>query len=386
MATDTLYTRSFVFCFLTNFAQSVSFSLLYLHFPGFLKELGAGEATIGVIASLTALSAVVLGPFFGRFVDRHGRLGIIFAGHVMNIAIAGLYLTFDALGPFVYAVRMLHGVAETMLHTSLFAYAADHIPSARTAQGLAFFGVSAQLSLTTGGVLGDVVVRWGGYPALFLTSLGFAVIGMILAIPLPSSVGPGDAEPPRPFRATLLQRDLAPLWTVTWLFFVAMAGVFTFFKTYVMATGLSTVGTFWAIYTLTAVVQRLTLGWVPDRLGLQRMLAPALLFYGLGVALLAGATQDWMIWLAGLGCGLGHGFGYPILLGLVTRRARDTERGAAMAIYTAIDDGAILIAGPMLGLVIEYQGYTAMYSGCAVLLAGTALLYGIWDRAPAERS
>ncbi len=351
-----------------------------VRFPGFLKELGAGEAIIGVIVSLTALSAVVLGPFFGRLADQRGRLAIILTGHVMNVAIAGLYLTFDALSPYVYGVRMVHGVAETMLYISLFAYATDYVPPARTAQGLALFGVSLQLSITVGGVLGDVVVGWGGYPALFLTSLGFAAIGLILALPLPESVGKIDTEPPRPFRATLLQRNLAPIWTVTWLFFVAMAGVFAFFKTYVMATGLSTVGTFWAIYTLTSVVQRLTLGWLPDRLGLQRMVTPALLFYALGLALLAVASQAWMVWLAGVGCGLGHGFGYPILLGLVTRSARETERGAAMAIYTAIDDGAVLIAGPMLGLVIEYSGYTAMFGGSAVLLAGTALLYLVWNR------
>ena len=36
-----LYTRPFVLCALANFAQAVSFRL-FLHFPGFLKELGAG--------------------------------------------------------------------------------------------------------------------------------------------------------------------------------------------------------------------------------------------------------------------------------------------------------------------------------------------------------
>ncbi len=381
MATDTLYSRPLILCSLTNFAQSVSFSLLHLHFPGFLKELGAGEASIGIIASLAALSAVALGPFFGRLADRRGRLPIIMTGHVMNAAIVGLYFTFDTLSPFLYGVVMLHGVAETMLYSSLFAYAADHVPPARTAQGLALFGLSAQLSITVGGLLGDGVVGWGGYTALFLTSLSFAVLGLIVALPLrDAGRARGAAEAPRPFRATLLQPNLTPIWAVTWLFFVAMAGVFICFKTYVMATGLSTVGTFWAIYTLTAMGQRLTLSWLPDRFGFRRILIPALLSYALGLFLLASASQAWMVWLAGIGCDLGHGFAYPTLLALVTRRARAAERGAAMAIYTTIDDGAILIAGPMLGLVIEYGGYAAMFGSSAVLLAGTTLLYVTWDR------
>lgn len=249
-------------------------------------------------------------------------------------------------------------------------------PPTRTAQGLALFGLSAQLAITAGGVLGDIVVAWGGYTTLFLTSLSFSAMGLILALPLrDASRASGATEPPRPFRETLLQRNLTTIWMVTWLFFFAMAGIFTFFKTYIMATGLSAVGTFWAIYTLTAIAQRLTLSWLPDRFGYQRVLPPALLSYALGLFFLAIASQAWMVWLAGIACGLGHGFGYPTLLALVTRRARETERGAAMAIYTAIDDGAVLIAGPILGLVIEHSGYAAMFGSCAILLAGTTLLY-----------
>jgi hypothetical protein len=148
---ERLYSRPFALCALANFAQAVSFSL-FLHFPGFLKELGAGESTIGVLVALTALAAVALGPFVGRLMDRRGRRPVIVSGNLLNVGVVGLYLTVHALSPAVYVVRLLHGVAETMLYSALFTYAADMVPPARTAQGLALFGVSAMPRLR-GGVI-----------------------------------------------------------------------------------------------------------------------------------------------------------------------------------------------------------------------------------------
>jgi MFS family permease len=293
MVLEPLYTWPFVLCGLANFAQSVSFSL-FLHFPGFLKDLGAGETTIGTLVALTALAAVALGPFFGRLMDQRGRRLVILGGNVLNVGVVALYLTIQALSPALYGLRVLHGVAETMLYSALFTYAADHVPPSRTAQGLALFGVSAMLSIAVGGVIGDVALAWGGYRALFLTSLVCAAAGLGLALPLPESrrVAGSAAESRRAFRATLFQPSLTPIWLAAWTFFFAEAGVFAFLKTYVLLTGRGTVGTFFTVYALTAIVQRLVLGWVPDHLGLKRVLGPALLAFTLGLSLISGLACD----------------------------------------------------------------------------------------------
>jgi len=99
-----------------------------------------------------------------------------------------------------------------------------------------------------------------------------------------------------------------------------------------------------------------------------------------GLLLLSVAWSAWIVWLAGLCCGLGHGCAYPVLLGLVSRRARATERGAAIALYTTIDEGAVLMAGPTLGMLIEATGYAGMFRSLAALLALTVLLYWRWEQ------
>ena len=72
MSTERLFTRAFALCCLANFGQALAFNL-FLHFPGFLHDLGAGEVTIGVLFGLTAVTAVVMRAPIGPLIDARGH-------------------------------------------------------------------------------------------------------------------------------------------------------------------------------------------------------------------------------------------------------------------------------------------------------------------------
>ena len=84
--------------------------------------------------------------------------------------------------------------------------------------------------------------------------------------------------------------------------------------------------------------------------------------------------------MSGLLCGMGHGFAFPILISLVIARARDADRGAAMAIFTALFDAGMLIGGPVFGAVIELGGYGSMFTTAAILLAMGCVVFIVWER------
>ena len=128
-----------------------------------------------------------------------------------------------------------------------------------------------------------------------------------------------------------------------------------------------------------AVAIRVLFGRVPERVGPKRVLSGALISLLAGLLLLSTASAAWQLIVAGLLCGLGHGWAFPILLGLVIERARPTERGAALAIYTALFDAGVLLGGPLLGAIIESLGYRAMFlSAAALVVLGIAILKW-WD-------
>jgi MFS family permease len=375
MDRDRLFSGPFVLCSLSNLFQALTFNL-FLHFPGFLKELGARETQIGLLFSLTAVAAIAVRPALGRIMDARGRRGVILASNVLNTGVMALYLSVTAIGPWVYAVRILHGVAEAMLFTSLFTYAADCVPERHRTQGLMLFGVSGMLPIALGGLAGDAVLARAGYATLFQVALGLAAVALLLALPLPEmapAASAPEAEAPRGFRRVLAQPDLIPLWVIGTVFALALAAVFTFLKTFVMKTGIGSVGSFFSAYAGVALALRIFLGWLPDRVGAKRVLFPALLTLAIGFLALAVAKDDRDVLLAGALCGAGHGYTFPLLFTMVVNRARGADRGSAMSIYTALFDLGVLLGGPFLGWVIDRFDYTTMFATAATLIAvGTA--------------
>ena len=380
MSDERLLTRAFLLSAAANFLQSLAFNL-YLHLPGFLKQLGADEIRIGLIFSLTAATAIASRPPVGRVMDAEGRRVVILVGGALNVLVCALYLTVTELGPWLYTVRIGHGIAEAMLFAALFTHAADLVPPSRRTEGIALFGVSGLLPISLGGLLGDAILARAGYAQLFQASVAFAAASLLLSMPLRDHP-PADADlPARGFLAAAAQRDLLPLWFLGSVFAVALTATFTFLKTYVMETGIGSVGLFFTAYSAAGVLLRLFFGWVPQRIGQKRALFPALGMFAAGYVLLALAPDARAVLVAGTLCGLGHGFTFPILLGLVVTRARAAERGAAMSLFTALFDGGVLVGAPALGAVIRLAGYPAMFTSAAVMVVAGAIAFAIWDRA-----
>jgi MFS family permease len=382
MDKDRLFSGPFVLCSLSNLFQALSFNL-FLHFPGFLKDLGAREIQIGLLFSLTAVAAIAVRPALGRVMDARGRRGVILLGNALNTVVMALYLSVTAIGPWVYTVRILHGVAEAMLFTALFTYAADCVPERRRTQGLMLFGVSGMLPIALGAIAGDAVLERASYETVFQVALGFAAVALVLSLPLPEMAAAAAArgdELRGGFRKVLAQPNLRAVWGITTVFALALAAMFTFLKTFVMDTDTGSVGGFFSAYAGVALGFRIFLGWLPDRVGPKRVLFPALVTLAVGFLALAWANGDRDVLLAGALCGAGHGYTFPLLFGMVVNRARNADRGTAMAIYTALFDLGVLVGGPFLGAVIELHGYTAMFTTAAILIGAGTIGFALADR------
>ena len=375
---SSLLSRQFLLCFGANFLQNLAFTL-YLHLSGFLHELGADEVRIGVLVSVTAATAILWRPPLGHLMDERGRRGVILAGGTLNVLVCALYPTIRDLGVWLYVVRAAHGVAEATLFTALMTHAADLLPAGRRTEGIGIYGISGLLPMSISGVLGDVILRHGTYVDLFHVSTAFALASLLLSLPLRDVRHPAHELPGRGFLAAVIQPNLLPLWFIGLVFATALTAQFTFVKTFVLETGIGSVGLFFSAYSIAAIVLRLGFAWVPERVGPKRALMPALATLALGYVLLAFATTPLAIAVAGACAGLGHGFTFPILSGLLMARARTAERGATMSIFTALFDAGALVGGPLLGAVIRDAGYPAMFLTTAALVVIGGALFALID-------
>jgi len=165
---------------------------------------------------------------------------------------------------------------------------------------------------------------------------------------------------------------------------VVLTGVFVFVKRFTMETGAGSVGAFFSAYTGAAIAVRIVGGRLPDRVGPKRVLVPALLALAVGFLFLARAGDAREVLAAGVLCGLGHGFAFPTLSSLVVSRAREVERGAAIAVLTTLPDVGALLGAPSLGWIIELSGFGAMFTTAAAVLTLGVAAFALWDRDPSR--
>ena len=105
-----------------------------------------------------------------------------------------------------------------------------------------------------------------------------------------------------------------------------------------------------------------------------------------GFLCLAWATSTAHVVVAGALLGAGHGFVFPIVAGLVVTRARPSEHGAAISVYTALFDAGLLIGGPLFGVTAHHLGYPTMFvvAGLACGLGG--VLLRVFDQVPGAQA
>jgi MFS family permease len=305
-------------------------------------------------------------------------------GGVVNIAAGCAYMFVDSIGPVLFAVRMLHGLAQGTLFSVLFTIAADIVPASRRTQGIGLFGVSGMIPFGIAGLTGDAILARADYPDLFAFTIGCAALGFLVGLALPDSrPTPTDGEEARrAFLTAVLERPLLPIWVGAGAFALALASYFAFLKTYVIARGIGSVGSFFAVYTLTAVSLRVLAGRVPERLGARRTFIPSLFLSAIGIALLAWADTNATVLIAAVLTGAGHAYAFPIASALVVDRSRPGERGTTLAGFTALFDLGLLVGAPAYGFILERTDYRTMFTTAAATVAIGAIAFALWDRDP----
>lgn len=381
MTSAKLLTRAFVLAFVANLLHSWSF-FAYLHLPGFLAERGADELMIGVVFGVMAAAAIALRPAVGRLLDQRGRRVVARWGSVVHIGVTLTYLTVETVGPWLFVVRIVHGAAEAMLFSTLFTIAADVVPASRRTEGIALFGISGLLPMSLAGLMGDAILSRAGYDELFIATAIAASLGGLCSWFLPDSrpAAKPNAPAPRSFLSAVMTPVLRPLWLMGLSFGLSIASYFTFLKTFVEQVEIGSMGLFYTVYSGAAIGLRVALGWVPDKVGARRTMLPSVVAMAIGLWVLSRMSSELDMVVAGVLCGAGHAFVFPILSALVVTRADSSERGAALSMFTALFDLGLLVGAPMLGAVLERTSYVVMFQTAALMAVAGGAVYWLWDR------
>ena len=371
---DALFTRRFWLACAMHFSGAMALSL-YILFPLFIRRLGGTEFTIGLYAGLTGAAAVVARLPVGRFLDTQGRRWVLAVAGVLHVVSWLGFSSITALGGRSAILVIMYGLASGSLFAAFFTYAADIIPVTRRSEGFGMFGIWGMLPNGIGPWLGEFLIARCGFRTYFLVAAVLALASVCLSLLLPETAHPQQNRLSRGLheRGTFPVRALLALLVTTFVFGAAVNGLFTFLAPFADATGRGGVGRFFMSYALSAVTVRVLTGRMPDRLGLRRVLAPALLLYAIGLSMVPAVRGSGLL-MVGAMCGIGHGYAFPILSALVVSQVLPGQRGRAVSWLTAMFDLGNMLGNPVLGAIAEWAGYRAMFTLISVGLGATAFV------------
>ena len=374
-----LVTRPFLILSATALVFFVAGSIvLPVVAPFATGPLGSDAAGAGLAFGAFAVGALILRPVVGVAADRFGRRPLLLVGALLTVAALAFHLVVDSLLLFVVARAML-GIAEAFFVVAVFAAGADLAPEDRRGEALNLLSLSLYVGLAIGPAIGEIVLRTGGFAAVWLVSLGLTVVaaGLSLTVPetSPTILRPADGDAPR-------SRLIHPAAIFPGVLILAgtagMAGFFAFLPLHAAKVGMEGAGLPLAVYAGLVIGLRLVFAKLPDQVGPARVSGWALAVGAVGLAILGVLPSSTGVLVGTVVFALGVAFLMPGLLTLAVSRVSEMERGSVVGTASAFLDLAFGVAPALLGIVAANVGFGGVFLAGAMASAFGFILLLAW--------
>lgn len=366
-----LFTTTFVLLLVVQFAYGNAFSTMFALPKYLISELGADATLVGNAHGAFALTGALSVPLVGMLTDRYGR---------RPVWIAGLLLAIASYAPFgwaqhevwILALRALHGLSFSMVFAAGGTLVVDVAPPERRAEAVGYFGIAMLTTNAIGPAFAEGIATGFGWTLVFVLCSGYAAVATVAAVMLRAP----EFEPNR--GAFSIPRS----WPLAGAYFASLAvgigvGVSKTFIPASLTQAGEPIGLYFVAYTAGAMLQRLGLGWLPDRLGRARATVLSLVVYAVAMLIVAMLQANWMLLLAPA-IGMAHGMAYPASAALSVDLCAPGERGRVTALCAGFFNLGFAISASGLAPLEPWLGYEGLIAvGGAMLMvcaAGVARL------------
>jgi MFS family permease len=361
--------------------------------PMFAVAVGAGEAELGLTASASVMTGMVLKPWIGAASDRYGRRPLLILGSLLFALVPLAYLLIQNVWQLV-GLRVIHGLSTALYGPVMAALVADLYRD--RGQGCRRFGLYdtfRSVGYVTGPFFGGLALSWFSDPRqIYLVVGGFGLAALAPAFFVgrggvasrTATDGDGRARAPlsiavRGFVGVVagdpalrrvigleLTGNLLTRWAkVFWVVHVAdrFGEVF--------------IGTVISLIFGASIACKSLAGWLGGRFGPVPVLTAGAALTAIGMAGFFLVTHPAGVVAFALLAGIGDGLIMPGVLALVAYGAAEGHRGAAMGVLGACRNVGKAM-GPLLGglLVAAVGSVPTVLCGSGLLVVLAVRLWG----------
>lgn len=353
--------------------------------PPLARQLGLGEAGLGLLIAGAAAVVMAASPAWGRRVGRAGyrgtmlaALGLAAAGAAafavaVHLGLAGL-VAGAALWAVLIASRAVvfgAGIAGTPVTAQSYVAASIHDPAART-RALGMVGAAQGLALIVGPLIGGALGGLSLFAPLYAAPALLLATAAVVAACLPAGGMPTASHGSG--RVSWRERRL-------WPYLCCGVGVLVALGMVQITIGFLIQDRLHATHAETARLTGLALvssgaGYLAAQAGLvrllkwspQRLITAGAVLAALGAALIASASGAAAILVGMAAVGVGLGLAVPGYTTGATLGYAPAQQGAVAGLVGAANAAAFII-GPIAGTVLyQWRPAAALIAACVILL------------------
>lgn len=370
MNKEPIWTKAFTSLFITNFAVFIVFYGLVTTLPLYaIGLLGRTDEEAGLLMTIFLLSAIIVRPFTGKILDVTGKRKMLWIGLVFYLVCTILYYFVQPFGALL-VLRFVQGIGFSIITTAAISIAADDVPMARRGAGIGYFNMSQNLAIVLGPMIALYIIQSHSFDMLFIVMSIIMLIGVLTSAMAPTGNVPEKSAVKSKLKlGDLFEKGAMPVALLGSVIAFSYASVLSYLSIYAEEKGLLVfASSFFLVYAAVMLLTRPLTGKAFDEKGPSYVIIPGLIFFILGLVLLAFMNSAWMFLLAGGVVGFGYGALVPSLQTLTVQSTNHERSGYATATFFTFFDIGIATGSYVLGLVAVYYGYQNVY-----LLAGGLL-------------
>lgn len=385
--------------FITIFLDLLGFGIIIPILPIFIKELGAQDFQVGLIAAIYPVMNFMFSPFWGTLSDRYGRRPIIL-GSVLITAAAYLVFANANVLIVIFISRMLSGIGSANISVAQ-AYIADVTSPMERAKSMGLIGAAFGLGFIFGPSIGGYlksISSEGSVDLVGYVTAGLCVVNFILAyFLLPESIKEKKKELRFNFKVItgivreLRKPNIRELLLINFIFTVAFMlmqiSCSLMWKEVSLLSDAKIGYVFTFIGVATAIVQGVLVGRLVKQFGENKLLVIGSVMMLLGMVALPFVAVEYFIPLELVALALialANGCLTPNISSLLSKFAAPSEVGQTLGVNQSFGSLARAVGMSFSGILYSFNYHVPFLAGASFMVICGALAFNLKKKSGVE--